>query len=218
MDAEVASHGQDSTLEEALSHGSKQLQATAEHAKATSSVHIFAETPGCAGGEKGSEGSDRISRGHIRSPGSHRSAEAQADEESDSDAEAEAIAQGAPPNRRDLSKIMCNKCRKAGHYANRCPEHPQGASGLQAGYTPPESPRSDVSSSSSGSSDISITARWRRSHRGRATVGFAPTSPLVFTAALLARCPDAHAAESRDPKGRVSRPDVAAPAQGDRAR
>ena len=144
-DAEAASQGKDPRLEEALSHGSRQLQAMAELVNATGSVPIFVNKPGCAGSEKGSEGSDRIRRGHNRSPGSDRSAEAQAEEKSKTDAEAKAKARGASPDVRDLSSIMCHYCQEAGHHADRCPE--KGAPGQNAGCTPPGSPQASDSSS-----------------------------------------------------------------------
>ncbi len=166
IDANVASHGQDSTLK--VSDGSTLLQAPAEHATATSPIQIFAETLGCAGGEKGKEGSE-ISKGRNRSQGSSWSssiAKAREVSESDSDDE-ESISDGE--HKYDLSNVLCNKCKQKGHYANRCPEDKTNAS---PGREPKRSSsRSSHSSKSSNGSWQSgkpchFHRPWRSQDRG----------------------------------------------------
>ena len=120
-DAEAAFQGQDPRLKEALSHGSTQLQAMAKSVDAMGSVPIFAKEPGCAGSEKGSEGKDtgraifwHYGRSRDSSPGSDRSAGAVAKAETKACTITKARARGASPDVRDLSKVICHKCRQAG--------------------------------------------------------------------------------------------------------
>ena len=186
QDAQSSASGADSRVKEQLSHSNRQLQAMANQVRALGATPVFVKRPNQGNNsDKGSssskssrssnESSDKSSRGRNKTKGGDRAAEAKA-KAGKSDAnkakdkpKSFASSSSSSSGKKDLSHITCSKCKKTGHYANKCPDKAKGS----PGRSPPASSNSSSSSKSLGGKGTSkgngvchFHKPWRSADRG----------------------------------------------------